>query len=299
MKKIYFLLFTFISLLGYSQNVFQGNGNSGFGGFIGNSTLTITDDGTNINFEISSSGNFNDVLVLYLDTGVNGRNVIDTDVEDNADGGRRAISNGDDQGNGSVVTFPANFEASYAITVESGFSGLFQIPPSGMVGDNGLAFISSNNVNDNGSGVVTFSTTYASLGLQSNGSFDFVGVYLNGGNAFTSDEGYGLTATGGNIGGDDFSFDAVQTFDGTFSSREVKASERQSVTYLNDYLHFNGIEGKANISVYNLMAQRIRSFSNQQITDGSKLYFTPPQSGVYFVRISGQNIQKTFKMMMD
>lgn len=299
MKKIYLFFLLIIPVLGFSQNVFQGNGNTGFGGVIGNSTLTITDDGTNINFSLDAGAALTDVLVLYIDTGITGRNMIDANVEDNADGGRRAISNGDDQGNGSVVTFPAGFEAAFAITVEPTFSGLFQIPASGTVGDNGLSFINANNLVDNGNNNYTFTTTYASLGLSPNGSFNFVGVYLNGSNAFTSDEGYGLTANNGNIAGDDFSFDTVLTFDGTLSWREVKFTNRQTVTHLNDYLHFRGIEGEVSIDIFNLMAQRVKSFAAQTIIDDSKLYFSPNQSGIYFVRMSGPDIQKTFKVMMD
>src|ERR1039458_8970335 len=51
---------------------YRGNGNTGFGGAIGNGTLTLSDDGTNISGTLAVGGNMNDVLVLYIQTGPGG-----------------------------------------------------------------------------------------------------------------------------------------------------------------------------------------------------------------------------------
>ena len=52
--------------------VYSGNGNTGFGGPIGTGSLTLTDDGTTVSGTITKgSGGFNDVLVIYIDTGSN------------------------------------------------------------------------------------------------------------------------------------------------------------------------------------------------------------------------------------
>src|SRR5256714_12827053 len=48
---------------------YSGNGNSGFGGPIGQGSLTLTDDGTTVSGTLTrGAGNFNDALVLYVDS---------------------------------------------------------------------------------------------------------------------------------------------------------------------------------------------------------------------------------------
>ena len=51
---------------------YHGNGNTGFGGAIGNGTLTLSDDGTNISGTLTVGGSMDDVLVLYIQTGPSG-----------------------------------------------------------------------------------------------------------------------------------------------------------------------------------------------------------------------------------
>ena len=81
MKNYTTILFLILGYLAVAQQDYQANGNSGFGGFFGNSSLNVTNDGTTISFSLTSQNTgFNDGFVFYFDTGSAGRNVIDTDV---------------------------------------------------------------------------------------------------------------------------------------------------------------------------------------------------------------------------
>src|ERR1035441_211550 len=51
---------------------YGGNGNTGFDGAVGNGTLTLSDDATNISGTLSVGGSMNDVLVLYIQSGTGG-----------------------------------------------------------------------------------------------------------------------------------------------------------------------------------------------------------------------------------
>jgi len=287
MTKIYStLLLLVLSSTIYAQETYQGNGNSGFGGFFGQSALTVADDGTDITFTLTSQNNgFNDGFVFYFDTGAAGRNVIDTDVEDSGDNGRRAISNADDQGNGSIVTFPTDFNTSYAVHMDAGFAGLFQIPSTGTVGQNELVFVTSASGTYNGTNVASFSFSFADLGLTSTDSFKFVGVYGNSGNAFTSNEGYGLSSSiADNIGGNDFSFETALTYGSTASVPDQLKSNLN--VFYNQGLHFKGYNGKASIEVYNTLGQKVVEMNDQDLYDGVVLPISLPMSNLYIVKTS-------------
>ena len=52
---------------------YSGNGNSGFGGPIGQGSLSLTDDGTTVSGTVTrGAGPYNDILVLYVDSGPGG-----------------------------------------------------------------------------------------------------------------------------------------------------------------------------------------------------------------------------------
>src|SRR6266480_2121151 len=71
---------------------YSGNGNTGFGGPIGQGSLTLTDDGTTVSGTLTKgAGGFNDVLVLYVDS-VPGGFSDTSGFTDSGDGSRRAIS---------------------------------------------------------------------------------------------------------------------------------------------------------------------------------------------------------------
>jgi hypothetical protein len=151
------------------------------------------------------------------------RNVIDINVDDQGDDYRKAISQAGSDG--SVVTFPAGFEASYAIAINQFGSGLFSIPATGAVvtGPNELGFLGAvGNPASNTQASFSFTFDWSNIGLTDKDEFDFVITYLNSSNGFSSDEGYGNGIPTPNPGTNDFTFtssesypDYFYTFDGT------------------------------------------------------------------------------------
>ncbi len=187
------LLLTLSVIIGASlqvqaQQTITGNGGSGFGGTIGNGSITLNSDGTNLSGTLTRGGDFNDILVIYLDTRAGG--VTSTaGLTDNADGGRAATSGltvapGSDR---SVVTFPAGFTADYALTIGNGFSVLFDLSTPGSFGATGGTFVST------GANTNTFSVPLANL-VEQNAPVTLVGTYLAQ-SAFRSNETLGTAAS--------------------------------------------------------------------------------------------------------
>ena len=106
---------------------FAGNGNTGFGGPLGQGTLSVTDDGTNIIFTLQrGGGNLNDVVAIYIDTGAAG-GYADTSTftsTGNADVNAIAGYNGSSR---SVMTFTNGFRPSYAIAIQNNYMDLFSL----------------------------------------------------------------------------------------------------------------------------------------------------------------------------
>ncbi|MEM6313924.1 MAG: PEP-CTERM sorting domain-containing protein [Planctomycetota bacterium] len=165
---------------------FAGNGGSGFGGDIGNGTLTITDDGTDINFALSGVVGGGNSLVLYLDTAPGG--LVDTSLlSDTADGGRTSVSGFNDNDaldpaddTRSLVTFAPGFESDLAVVIADFGLVVFETAASPMDGD--LPFVAFN-----GDGDFDVSIPLADLGVTAADSFDFVGTLVSN-TAFRSDE---------------------------------------------------------------------------------------------------------------
>ncbi|MFW6347912.1 MAG: hypothetical protein ACOC2C_04800, partial [Cyclonatronaceae bacterium] len=187
------------------------NGNDGFGGAIGGSGMVWELDGSTVNVTFyKGSGDLSDEFVLYLSTGEAGRNVIDDQVNDGQDDLRRAISNAGD--NASTLTFYEGFEATHAIGINDGFSGLWEIPAEGQINNDGLIFrYGVNSDFEPGDASFTFSfdlnTMFADGRAVS--EIQFIETYLNGENGFTSDEFYGANFEAdadGNPGGEDITF---------------------------------------------------------------------------------------------
>jgi hypothetical protein len=186
---------------------FLGNGNSGFGGVIGTGNLVITNsaDGS-LNFTLNKGeGGFIDAIVIYIDS-VSGGFTDTSSFNDQADSLRRAISGasegttGIDANSRSILTFNSGFTADYAIALNTGFGGLWELVSGG---DNSLTFrsavgLSPTEVSDSTS--YTFATNVTNLGLSANSgeSFKFVATYLNASNSYRSNEAIGFAISGGN-----------------------------------------------------------------------------------------------------
>ncbi len=181
-------------------SIYLGNGNTGFGGPIGQGSLTLSDDGTTVSGTLTKGANgFNDVLVIYLDSVAGG--FADTSgFADGNDGLRKAISGFDGGSNRSVLTMGSGFAPDYAIALgpaSDSFGGLWQLNNGGA---NSLGFIASVNLSPTGtnnSPTYTFSFNLSDIGLTPNSgqSFGLLGTYTSN-SGYRSDE-----ALPGNVAG--------------------------------------------------------------------------------------------------
>lgn len=182
------------------------NSGSGFGGVVGNGTLKIADDGTDVYFQFTKgAGDFNNMLVIYFGGNSEGRSLIDNDVNDQNDDHRRAISSAGD--NASVLYFPIGFEAEYALAINTSFGGLWSIPATGTVENGGLDFVTALNddFSSSSQSAITFYFSLENIGAGTSEAFKFLGVYLNSSNGFTSNEGFGFSQPD-NVGGNPLNF---------------------------------------------------------------------------------------------
>ncbi len=159
---------------------YHGNGNTGFGGAIGNGTLTLTDDGTNISGTLTVGGSMNDVLVLYIQSGPGG--FADTSgFNDQGDYRCQAISGVSASGR-SLLTFASGFQPNYAIALApaaGGTGGVWQLAN----GDtNSLLYLGGINLAPlNDSGPYTFSFPAALIGMIPGvrSTFQLFGTYVS------------------------------------------------------------------------------------------------------------------------
>lgn len=178
----------------------SGNGGSSFGGPVGLGSLEMAYEGDNILFRFvkGTNGLWNS-LAIYIHTGAPGRIMIDDQVNDLADGLRRAISSSGNGGmNSSELYFPVTFEASYAIGLNAWYIGLWAIPPTGYIGDNGLNWLRGLNKTPATNGDVDandfyFDMKFSDIGLNPGDPFRITGIYSNENDGWTSNEGYGFT----------------------------------------------------------------------------------------------------------
>jgi Secretion system C-terminal sorting domain len=205
MKKIYtFLLISLLGVGAYAQTSnYNGNGNTGFGGAIGTSSLSIADDGTNITFTLTrGTGNFNDAFTIYIDSKAGGSSNTAA-YTDQGDYLRRSISGVTGSGR-SLLNFPTSptaFLPDYAIAMTpvgggTNFGGLWDLSTPSNFG-----FIASVNFTITPSAGGASATTYAftctksQLGITGASiNFNFVGTYGNPdgvGGYFRSNEAYG------------------------------------------------------------------------------------------------------------
>jgi hypothetical protein len=290
MRKLYLLTLLvcfFFAFYGYAQVVFNGNGNSGFGSPIGNSSMSISDDGTTLTVNFTKgSGDFNDYMVMYIDNGTAGRSVIDGDVNDDADSHRRAISN---TGSGDL-TFPAGFEATHAIAINPGFGGLWSIPTS-TVGSNGLGYIDA--VGFPASSTTpsfTFSFDWSEIGLTNSDSFPFVVTYGNpndnGTNMFSSDEGYGNIASG-NPGLSAFSFTSVHFYpSGTLNIDEITSEFNFSIFPNPVKNSFTINRDVKELNIYDITGKLVTV--KKEIVKGIPIDISNLNTGIYILNVENE-----------
>ncbi|MCH8494820.1 MAG: T9SS type A sorting domain-containing protein [Balneolales bacterium] len=182
---------------------YAGNKNGGFGGVIGNNSVQIGDNGTDVNVRIiKGDADFNDTFVMYIANGNSGRSSIDGEINDQQDALRRALSSAGD--NASVLRFPGGFEATHALALNVEFGGLWSIPETGAVGNDELTFITPINrtIETVSDAKITFSFSKSDIGLgtEDDVEFAFVTTYLNATNGFLSNESIQIGFGGDNPG---------------------------------------------------------------------------------------------------
>ncbi|WP_138433375.1 T9SS type A sorting domain-containing protein [Winogradskyella algicola] len=224
MRQFYiFISFLFCALTSFAQVTYNGNGNSGFGGAVGGSNMTITDNGTNITITFNrGSGTFDNEMVIYIDSRTGGfSSTVDFADPDNGDKLRRAINGAGTFGGAtrSVVNFPSGMEPDFAVAVNTSFGGLWELVNNASFPF--IAGVGNPTSNTQASFSMSFAKTDIGIGVGDAIEFTFVVTYLDGfggGGVFRSDEGYGNGLPVGNPG----------TSDVTFTSSELY---RESTTY--------------------------------------------------------------------
>ncbi|BAO56007.1 T9SS type A sorting domain-containing protein [Nonlabens marinus] len=216
-STLFSLFFATIAL--QAQVNYSGNGNTGFGGPVGPSSLQFSDNGTTVTgtFTKGTSDNFNNEMVIYIDSKSGGfSSTVNFNDPNSGDKLRRSIAGygGFDGASRSVVNFPSGFEADYAIAINTGFGGLWQL-----IENAEFPFIDGvGNPANNTDTSFTFSFDWSELGISNSNNFKFVITYMDGfgGNGvFRSDEGYGDGLPSGNPGTDDVTFTSSLDFVGT------------------------------------------------------------------------------------
>jgi hypothetical protein len=192
-----------LPLAGHAQTsqTYAGNGNSGFSGFLGLGSLTVseTPDGT-ITFAQTVGGpngpslNGN-VSVFYIDSVTGGFQ--DTSTFDDyggatANADHAAISGYNSTGQRELATFAPGFQADYAIAFQDGYLDLFQLAS----GDT-QTYITG--VGHTSGDPLTYSIASSLIGLTPTEGFNFVGT-MTAGNAYRSDEAIGNIGITGNPG---------------------------------------------------------------------------------------------------
>ena len=196
-----------------NATTYSGNGNTGFGGAIGASSLDITDDGTSLFFDLTrGSGNLNDVFVLYLDSTTGGLSN-NTTITDISDSGRQAISGC--SGGGCVdIDFGVHADYAIAFDVISG-ANLFSINTDGSLGPLASLGGSGTNPDPTTDLVYSFDLLLSDIGLPafSGQSIGFVGTYINPAAPFLSNEGYGVGLPSSNPGSASVTFTGFEQYD--------------------------------------------------------------------------------------
>ncbi len=189
-----------------TTHTYTGNGATGFSGYLGKGSLTVTRDAKgDLTFSLAPhGGNLGGVgvangVALYIDS-VPGGFADTSQFSDNGDPGHEIISgantgtnskiNGKNPASRSLVKFAPGFKADYALSFEGGYVGLFKLAAGK---DNSLVYLY-------GAGQTTapYKITFpgSKIGVKPGQSFKFVGTLISAANAYRSNETLGPTAQG-------------------------------------------------------------------------------------------------------
>jgi hypothetical protein len=189
---------------GNGATTYVGNGNTSFGGGVGNGNIII-DDTISGTLTITTNVTVGDnALVIYFDSKGGGFNST-SGFQDGADALRRAISGYDSSANAGGVgksTTLMPFSADFAIGVDKGWGGLWELANGG---NNSLIYKTTALEGGFGIGGVgtgkALTINVSDLGLAANSgqSFNFFAIMVSG-TGYTSSEFIGASSISGNLG---------------------------------------------------------------------------------------------------
>ena len=197
---------------------FSGNGATGFGGTLGNGSLTVSNtasDPDTISFTFTPGTSFDsNAVAIFIDSVAGGVDSTESlnagDINDN---GQRIVSGTSSNGR-TVADFTnlANFGADYAVTIEPGFGGLFTLPDGG--GNVSLDLGTGQTPSGSGTDPRTVSFSLDQLGLTAGGNqtIKLVATLISV-DAFRSNETIGAsTSTRSSVDNPNPGFNGTTTF---------------------------------------------------------------------------------------
>lgn len=190
--------------------IYSGNGNSNFGGALGQGSITLTDNGTTVSGVFTRGpGSHNNTVVIYIDSKSGGFSTT-SGFTDAGDDLRRAVSGIDGGSNRSTYNFASGFEADYAIALHNDsfdFGNNFELVNSG-----GHTSIGSVNLSSGSTTEVSYSFDFdfSEIGMGSAGTFTFVATYISN-TGFSSNEAVG-TLSGASGWGNTQTFSDFRTY---------------------------------------------------------------------------------------
>ncbi len=175
-----------VSFNGARGALYNGNGNTSFGGAVGTGSLTLTDNGTTVSGTFTKgSGSFSDNLVIYIDSRSGGFSTT-SGFTDYGSLLRKAVSGADGVNTRQLADFASGFTADYAIALRpfkpADPGSLFQLVNNGT-----FTLLGSVNVSPTGtssSSTYTFSFNLSDIGVAGGqgASIKFESTYIGIGN---------------------------------------------------------------------------------------------------------------------
>jgi hypothetical protein len=171
-------------------------GGTGFGGTLGNGTIYMDSDATNLYIGVQVGGNLNDNIVMYLNTNNGAGFTSSTQMDDNSDPGRGRSS---DMMSNGTASWAIN--AQYSFVIGSFGAVLFELQGNG----NQHNFLQYDGTfTGNGTGFREYSISLASINALSSRSYiDWFSIYTSD-SGFMSNESISVQGfnAGGNLGFD-------------------------------------------------------------------------------------------------
>jgi len=176
MNKFFIVCIGVFCLFSRAQSaLYNGNGNTSFGGTIGNGNLTLTDNGSIVTGTITKGGGlFADVLVIFIDSKTGGFSTT-SDFTDSSGRLTRAISGISGASDRAIADFANGFSADYAIALRprsvADSDQLFQLVNTGA--HTALGSVNLNPLSTQDSSSYTFSFSLTDIGLTPGTAISF------------------------------------------------------------------------------------------------------------------------------